>query len=68
MSWHFWVFDVLALISYPIGKNVKVFYNPQDLKVAVLEPGVSMSSYLFLGFGILFTLMGLFFLVKFVRT
>jgi len=52
---------------YPIGKKVKVFYNPQDLKVAVLEPGVSMSSYLFLGFGIFFTLMGLIFLIRFVR-
>ena len=52
---------------YPTGKKVKVFYNPQDLKVAVLEPGVSTSSYLFLGFGILFTLMGLIFLIRFVR-
>jgi hypothetical protein len=53
---------------YPIGKKIKVFYNPQDPKVAVLEPGVSMSSYLFLGFGILFSLMGLIFLIRFVRT
>lgn len=52
---------------YPIGKNVKVFYNPQDLEVAVLEPGVSTSSYLFLGFGIFFTLTGLIFLVRFAR-
>lgn len=52
---------------YPIGKKVNVFYNPEDPKVAVLEPGVSMASYLFLGFGILFTLMGLIFLIRFVR-
>ncbi len=53
--------------QYPTGKKVNVFYNPQDPKVAVLEPGVSTSSYLFLGFGILFSLMGLIFLIRFVR-
>ena len=52
---------------YPIGKKVEVFYNPQDLKMAVLEPGVSMSSYLFLGFGVFFTLIGIILLIRFVR-
>ena len=52
---------------YPTGKKVSVFYNPENPKVAVLEPGISTASYLFLGFGILFALIGLIFLIRFAR-
>ncbi|MDY6970610.1 MAG: DUF3592 domain-containing protein [Spirochaetota bacterium] len=41
---------------YPKGKKVKVYYNPSDHATAVLEPGVGISSYLFIGFGILFSI------------
>ena len=43
---------------YPKGEKVKVYYNPSDHATAVLEPGVSISSYLFLGSGILFAIIG----------
>ncbi|MDH3217219.1 MAG: DUF3592 domain-containing protein [Candidatus Krumholzibacteria bacterium] len=43
---------------YPEGKEVEVHYNPTDPEVAVLEPGVSRSSYLALGLGLVFSITG----------
>lgn len=37
--------------KYPIGKEVKVFYMPDDEFVAVLEPGAVTSSYIGFGMG-----------------
>lgn len=41
--------------KYPAGSGVTVRYDPADPETAVLEPGVTWSSYLMLGFGALFT-------------
>ena len=43
---------------YPKGKEVKVYYDPEKPKTAVLEPGVTWSSYLPLGLGIVFVGVG----------
>ncbi len=40
---------------YPLGKKVMVYYDPEKPETAVLEPGVTWSSYLILGMGFLFT-------------
>lgn len=39
---------------YPVGQAVTVYYDPEQPKTAVLEPGVTWSSYLMLGIGLLF--------------
>jgi hypothetical protein len=38
--------------KYPIGKNVKVYYSPDDSSVALLEPGIHFGNWeaLFLAF------------------
>lgn len=43
---------------YPKGKTVKVYYNPETPELAVLEPGVSWATYIPLGSGIFFILIG----------
>jgi len=43
--------------KYPVGKEVKVYYNPDDEFIAVLEPGAVTSSYL--GFGMGWGFMGI---------
>jgi hypothetical protein len=43
---------------YPRGKDVKVYYNPEDPQLAVLEPGVSWATYTPLGAGVFFILIG----------
>ena len=43
---------------YPKGKTVEVHYNPEKPQVAVLEPGVSWSSYMPLGIGVVFAIAG----------
>ncbi len=40
---------------YPAGSGVTVYYDPADPETAVLEPGVTWSSYMLLGMGVLFT-------------
>ena len=40
---------------YPTGSQVTVYYDPNDAQTAVLEPGVTWSSYFIIGMGLLFT-------------
>ena len=40
--------------KYPVGKVVNVYYNPDHAETAVLEPGVTWSSYFILLMGIVF--------------
>lgn len=43
---------------YPVGKSVKVYYNPDDSQTSVLEPGARWSSFMGLIIGIIFSLVG----------
>lgn len=43
---------------YPFGKKVKVYFNPDDPRVSVLEPGMSLSSFMPLGAGVVFIIVG----------
>jgi len=52
---------------YPVGKQIQVYYSPDEPQESVLEPGVAKTSYLFIGFGGLFALLGLSFLVSSLR-
>jgi hypothetical protein len=45
--------------SYPSGKTVTVYYDPENPDRSVLEPGVSAGSYIVLGIGVLFILISL---------
>ena len=40
---------------YPAGSGVTVHYDPADPETAVLEPGVTWSSYFMLAMGVVFT-------------
>ncbi len=40
--------------KYPVGKVVNVYYNPEKVETAVLEPGLTWSSYFILIMGIIF--------------
>ncbi len=44
--------------DYPQGSSVTVYYNPEDPDVSVLEPGVTWSSYIIWGMGLLFSGIG----------
>jgi hypothetical protein len=44
---------------YPVGKQVRVSYDPAHPEVSVLEPGAFWSSYLVYGIGLLFLGIGL---------
>ncbi|MEK7560409.1 MAG: DUF3592 domain-containing protein [Patescibacteria group bacterium] len=43
---------------YPVGKQVRVFYDPDDPAKSVLESGAGWSSFMVAGIGLLFTLLG----------
>lgn len=40
-------FALQVIRRYPVGKQVKVYYNPLDPDVAVLEPGIPDNHYFF---------------------
>lgn len=44
---------------YPVGRKVAVYYDPGRPGKSVLEPGVTGGSYIVLGIGALFVLIGL---------
>ncbi len=46
------------VVRYPKGKEVTVHYEPEKPTKAVLEPGVTWSSYAVLGFGLIFVGVG----------
>lgn len=50
--------------DYPKGANVTVFYNPEKVYDAVLEPGVSFIVYVPLILGAVFSFVGLIVLLK----
>ncbi|RMG98831.1 MAG: DUF3592 domain-containing protein [Chloroflexi bacterium] len=43
-----------VVARYPVGKRVTVYYNPELPETAVLEPGVTWSSYFPLAMGLCF--------------
>lgn len=45
--------------SYPVGRNVTVYYDPEKPDKSVLEPGVSAGSYIVIGIGVFFILITL---------
>lgn len=45
--------------TYPVGRQVIVYYDPEQPGRSVLEPGVSSGSYIVLGVGLFFILLTL---------
>jgi hypothetical protein len=54
--------DVAAM--YPVGEKVTVYYDPNNHKIATLEPGISVSSFIVLGLSAVFFIVGLWFLLS----
>lgn len=44
---------------FPKGKSVDVYYDPEKPEMAVLEPGATKASYLFLGIGLVSFIVGI---------
>ena len=60
--------EAQAIVNrYPLGKGVKVYYDPDDHGFAVLEPGLKKGSYFFVGFGGFIALFGLIFMIAGVK-
>lgn len=57
--------DIVA--KYPVGKVVNVYYNPEEPETAVLEPGVTWSSYVLLLMGLLFIILPVIILIAMFR-
>jgi hypothetical protein len=53
--------------EYVPGNQLKVYYDPENPKVAVLEPGLHMNVFLFLAFGVAFTTFSSFCLIILAR-
>ena len=47
--------------KYPVGKQVTVYYDPDQESFALLEPGLSASAFVQPGFGLAFLCAGLYF-------
>ena len=54
--------DVAAM--YPVGEKVTVYYDPNNPKIATLEPGISVGSFIVLGLSAVFLIVGLWFLLS----
>jgi len=52
--------EVVAI--YPVGEKVTVYYDPNHPKIATLEPGISVGSFVVLGLSAVFLVVGLWFL------
>lgn len=50
--------------KYPKWKKVKVYYNPNDPKDAMLEPGIILLDYFVAAIGLAFFMMGLLIAIK----
>lgn len=48
-----------VVARYRVGQTVAVYYDPDELETAVLEPGVSGGSYIVLSIGAIFVLLSL---------
>jgi len=53
--------------EYPKNKRVKVYYDPDNPEISILEPGVRAITYFPLGGGILFLLIGISVLLSHVK-
>jgi hypothetical protein len=51
------------LKKFPIGRKVKVFYNPTNNKECVLEPGIGENLYVLIPIGLIITTIGILILV-----
>lgn len=51
-----------VVATYPVGEKVTVYYDPDNPKIATLEPGISVGSFIVLGLSAVFLIVGLWFL------
>ena len=49
---------ITAVNNYPVGKIVTVYFNPDEPSIAGLETGVDGITYIFIGGGSIFFLLG----------
>jgi hypothetical protein len=56
----YWLFSAQEVAAmYPVGEKVTVYYNPDNPKIATLEPGISVGSFVILGVSAIILLVGL---------